>query len=539
MKEGEKSLNTDCYEVGDLTVHLVNRTVFRDGQAIPLPELSFDFLATLIQSAPNAVDREQLINQVWRSHFVNDDTIVQRVAMLRKALGDDPKNPKYVRTLRGSGYALIASVKPSQMNNSSSAPSSDNTQAQQIAKFKKTQYWAISALVLLALIATNWTHLFGDTETPSESSALFSREDKIVEQAQQLLSVWQAEETNKAIRILSPLIDANPPHAQALLTLSFALSTRETKFGGTLEDAQKAEKLARQVLDDDPGLGRAWHALGYALDAQSRVEESLAAYQKAYEIDPTDTTARSSAAHLMFVRGRLYESLQQDLTGLSSLGSSIFAELQVAKTLTLLGFENQNDWWQTAKSLPLNDAQYLNERIQYHLSRNQLINAEQLIRDSLSSSNHNKQLYYFYARLKLQAADTIKAREYYALAGNLATKDLASLDALSNNDTSAQNQITQLLQEILEGNTWPKLRITLAELYAATGQEDKAIKSLSEAIDLGWRDSKVIETSPFLKDLMTSQQWQTLETRIQQELKAQKTLVTNSPELLQLIQKSL
>lgn len=99
-----------CYRVGDLIVDLGLARVTRGEQSIPLPKLSFDLLVALIRRAPNLVSPDELMAQVWPGLVVNLETVSQRVKLLRDALGDDPKAPRYVAGVRGRGYRLIAGV---------------------------------------------------------------------------------------------------------------------------------------------------------------------------------------------------------------------------------------------------------------------------------------------------------------------------------------------------------------------------------------------------------------------------------------------
>ncbi len=99
-----------CYRVGDLIVDIGQARVTRGEQHIPLPKLSFDLLVALIRRAPNLVSPDELMAQVWPGLVVSLETVSQRVKLLRDALGDDPKEPRYVAGVRGRGYRLIAGV---------------------------------------------------------------------------------------------------------------------------------------------------------------------------------------------------------------------------------------------------------------------------------------------------------------------------------------------------------------------------------------------------------------------------------------------
>jgi TolB-like protein/DNA-binding winged helix-turn-helix (wHTH) protein/tetratricopeptide (TPR) repeat protein len=100
------------YQVDDLIIDLASRRVTRAGTVIPLKALSFDLLVTLVRAAPSLVSFEQLSERVWPGLVVTPETIVQRVKLLRAALGDDPHAPRYIEGVRGRGYRMVAAVRP-------------------------------------------------------------------------------------------------------------------------------------------------------------------------------------------------------------------------------------------------------------------------------------------------------------------------------------------------------------------------------------------------------------------------------------------
>jgi TolB-like protein/DNA-binding winged helix-turn-helix (wHTH) protein/tetratricopeptide (TPR) repeat protein len=95
------------WRVGDLLVDVGRRTVHREGAEIALPALSFDLLVALIETAPEVADTDELLTRVWRRVVVSYETLSQRVKLLRDALGDDPRHPRYVLGVRGRGYRLV------------------------------------------------------------------------------------------------------------------------------------------------------------------------------------------------------------------------------------------------------------------------------------------------------------------------------------------------------------------------------------------------------------------------------------------------
>jgi TolB-like protein len=98
------------YRIGDLMVDTGDGTVTRRQETLTVSPLSFDLLVALARRAPHVVRRQELLETVWPNEFVNDETLSQRVRLLRESLGDATEEPRYVASLRGWGYRLIAPV---------------------------------------------------------------------------------------------------------------------------------------------------------------------------------------------------------------------------------------------------------------------------------------------------------------------------------------------------------------------------------------------------------------------------------------------
>lgn len=100
---------TNVLRFKDITIDRSIRSVRKGGQPVDLTGLSFDLLWQLAAHAPEPLSIERLAETVWQKTFVSDQTVAQRVAMVRQALGDDASDPRFIRTVRGKGYAFIAS----------------------------------------------------------------------------------------------------------------------------------------------------------------------------------------------------------------------------------------------------------------------------------------------------------------------------------------------------------------------------------------------------------------------------------------------
>jgi len=85
-----------------------NRRATLGGRSLDLTDAEFDLLAYLHEHAGEPLTRTQLALDVCGQRYdALDRTIDVRVARLRSKLGDDPKNPKWIRSIRGVGYLFM------------------------------------------------------------------------------------------------------------------------------------------------------------------------------------------------------------------------------------------------------------------------------------------------------------------------------------------------------------------------------------------------------------------------------------------------
>ncbi len=100
----------DILHAGDLEIDTRARSVSRDGSVLDLPDLSYRLLVSLVLHAPHRVSKDQLIEEVWQGVVVSDETLSQRIRLLRRVLGEDRQQPRYIVSVRNQGYRLIAAV---------------------------------------------------------------------------------------------------------------------------------------------------------------------------------------------------------------------------------------------------------------------------------------------------------------------------------------------------------------------------------------------------------------------------------------------
>ena len=95
------------FTIGEISVDLGARDVRLAGARVDLTGLEFDILAALIRRSGRVVPRETLLEEAGRGDVtVNDRTVDVHVSHLRRKLGDDPRAPRLIKTIRGVGYVL-------------------------------------------------------------------------------------------------------------------------------------------------------------------------------------------------------------------------------------------------------------------------------------------------------------------------------------------------------------------------------------------------------------------------------------------------
>lgn len=95
---------------GDFTLDESSRQLKKGGEAIRLSPKGFQLLSILVHASPSAISKADLQDRLWPGTFVTEGSLTTLVTELRSALGDDARDPRYIRTLYGFGYSFAASV---------------------------------------------------------------------------------------------------------------------------------------------------------------------------------------------------------------------------------------------------------------------------------------------------------------------------------------------------------------------------------------------------------------------------------------------
>jgi DNA-binding winged helix-turn-helix (wHTH) protein len=95
---------------GEFSLDEDRRQVFRGTAPVSLEPKAYELLWLLVARRPKALAKAQIRDVLWPRTFVSESTLAGLVAVVRSALGDDVHEPRFIRTLRGFGYAFCGTV---------------------------------------------------------------------------------------------------------------------------------------------------------------------------------------------------------------------------------------------------------------------------------------------------------------------------------------------------------------------------------------------------------------------------------------------
>ena len=106
----DRALDANRFEFGDFALDLRARRLTRNGAPVEINARYFDALALMLRDAGGLVTKERFHEEVWRGVPVTDEALTQCIRTLRRALGDDAANPRFIETVPKHGYRFVAPV---------------------------------------------------------------------------------------------------------------------------------------------------------------------------------------------------------------------------------------------------------------------------------------------------------------------------------------------------------------------------------------------------------------------------------------------
>ncbi|WP_354276951.1 winged helix-turn-helix domain-containing protein [Stenotrophomonas rhizophila] len=537
----------------DLHIDRALQQVRRGDAVLPVSGLSWRLLDCLLEHGTNVVDFDTLAREVWAPAVVGEDAISQRVKLLRQALGDDSRQPRYVRSVRGRGYQLCAPpqacapVAPP----AASEPSAATHGTASTPSTPSTPSTAINAVTAAAAGAAapsegpqrrlhaRWAWLAAGVAAAGgiiavivqrPDNAAHSPADPVLQRAAYYAGIGQASNNDRAITLYRQALQIDPDSSAARRGLARALAADACLFNGRPGNAQEALQLAGQVLQAAPDDAAAHALRGYAHDCLGAMPQAIADYEQALLRDPDDERTRASLAYLQQEQGHLAQALKANLS-LRAPERIRFRDVQVARELELLGFTDA-----AARRHARNFQLYPDNVFSNIAWPRALMNmgeqdkARQALDQALARGTPHPQLLRLHGELLLMGGDRQGAAEAFEQARLLRPlqslgKTLGGLQQGSG--TPSPEWIAARLREVTAqaDDGWSDAAVERALLHQAQGDAGVAIADLHRAVDAGFRDAAWLRVTPLFAPLRQAPGWERLLARIEVDVAAQRAQV--------------
>jgi len=110
LREFEKPVAGRPFRFGEWLVEPSLNRLSRGDTTIQLELKVMDVLVCLAERAGEVVPRQEIVDRVWATEFIADNTLTHAITEIRNAFGDDARNPSFIETIHRRGYRLIASI---------------------------------------------------------------------------------------------------------------------------------------------------------------------------------------------------------------------------------------------------------------------------------------------------------------------------------------------------------------------------------------------------------------------------------------------
>ncbi|HYQ22043.1 winged helix-turn-helix domain-containing protein [Stenotrophomonas sp.] len=499
----------DTLRLLDLDIDRPAQRVRRDGEVLQVSGLSWTLLDVLLAHGTDVVGFDTLAAQVWAPAVVGEDAVSQRVKLLRQALGDDSRRPRYIRSVRGRGYQLCAPPLPA------TAAAAPSPRARWLG-------WGMATVAVLGVAAAV---LLWPRSTPQGAA------QSLLQRADYYAGIGQASNNERAISLFRQALQADPESAPARRGLSRALSAQGCLFNGTPEQMKEALVLAEQERQRAPRDAAAHALWGYAQDCLGDMRQAMTGYSRALELDHGDERSRASLAYLQQERGQLAAALQANLS-LTAPDRVRFRDVQVARELELLGFT------QAAAQRHARNFQLYPDNVFSNIAWPRSLylagapqQARQALDEALARSTPHPQLLRLQGELALLGGDPAGAADAFERGRQLRPQQSLgqTLAALHGTQPADAAWIDQRLQQLTSsagaGDGWPDAALERALLLQAQGHAADAVAALQQAVDDGFRDVAWLRTTPLFAALRSTPGWSALLQRLDTDIARQRAQV--------------
>ena len=98
------------FRFGEIEVREREFLLIKAGEALQVEPKAFRVLLFLLRDPGRLVSKDEILNAVWNDCSVSDNSLTRSIATLRRLMGDDPREPRYIATVQTVGYRFLCPV---------------------------------------------------------------------------------------------------------------------------------------------------------------------------------------------------------------------------------------------------------------------------------------------------------------------------------------------------------------------------------------------------------------------------------------------
>jgi len=157
-----------AYEFDNFRIDSGKRLLSNGGpEPVPLTPKIFDTLLYLVSHHGTVIDKDELMSAIWPDTIVEENNLNKNISVLRRVLGENPGENRYIVTVPGKGYKFVASVVESSANGNKFVDIADaditllrSGPSRATSRSKKSAFAAIGVIALVAALALSYTYFF-------------------------------------------------------------------------------------------------------------------------------------------------------------------------------------------------------------------------------------------------------------------------------------------------------------------------------------------------------------------------------------------
>lgn len=300
------------YHFGPFALHAASRLLVRDGAVVPLASKAFETLVALVRRAGAVVAKDELLREVWPNAVVEESNLTQTIFMLRRALGDDVREHRFIVTVPKQGYSFVAPVRArAEPGDAAEGPPAvarallgrrhaESTEAHQLC-LKGRHFWARRTAGAVEKAIRCFQQAL--EKDPRSALAYAGLADcyAILSQCSRL----PPDDTMPRARAAAlEALGIDEATAEAHASLGLVKMLYDWDWDGAGAEFERARAL-------DPGYATAHHWHGMLMAARGRVTEAVAALERAQQLDPLSVAINTDLGLVLYLARRYDEAVSQ------------------------------------------------------------------------------------------------------------------------------------------------------------------------------------------------------------------------------------